>query len=189
MSDFFYRVKTFFSEKARAFIKFFRDPAVRREYLKYFAVGAATTVIDFAAMAVIIFAAKPESFGNNILNAVFNVPKDPPLAPAAFTVVLATGVGFLLSFVFNYLMSVFFVYKYGAIGWSKRGFAKFAIFAFAALLISIGVEYIGYDLLGVNLWLVKIFISIMIFLFNYFTRKKYIFNIELIIDEEKTIRM
>ena len=84
---------------------------------------------------------------------------------------------------------MFFVYEYGNVGKNKKGFIKFLIFTLIGLSITTLGNYIGHTLIGGNVWLVKWIVVLIVFLFNFFTRKYFIFNIALIQDDENTINL
>ena len=48
---------------------------------------------------------------------------------------------------------------------------------------------IGYAIMPGQVWIIKIVITILVALFNFFTRKYFVFNIALIRDDENTIQL
>lgn len=168
---------------------FLKDKRARKEWLLSIAVGTASTLIDFLVTAVIIYAEGHADFRGFF--AVFSgatVTGVPHVTPTS-VYLTAIVLGFLCSLFFNYVMSVFFVYQYGALGKNKKGFLKFLIFTLIGLSLTSLGNFIGHTVLGGNVWLVKWIVIIIVFLFNFFTRKYFIFNIQLIRDDEHTINL
>lgn len=178
---------SFFSaikNKLTGFASRLKDKKGRIEYLKFSAVGIFTSFLDIFVMGLVIYIANPTIY-KSFMGAFF----DSSVTPEAFTVVTGTGIGFLLSFMANYVLSVFFVYNYGNIGKSTKGFLKFMLLALIGLVVHTVGEFLGFHIFKLNFWLVKIFLTIVMFIFNYFSRKYFIFNIELIRDENQTINL
>lgn len=172
-----------------ALFDFLRDKRTRKEWLLSMAVGTASTVIDFLVTAAVLYA-EGHAYYDGFF-AVFSgktVTGAPHITP---TSVYLTSIvlGFLFSFLFNYVMSVFFVYQYGNVGRNKKGFIKFLIFTLIGLSLTTLGNFIGHTVLGGNVWLVKWIVILIVFVFNFYTRKFFIFNIKLIQDDEKTIHL
>lgn len=170
------------------FLTAMKNKRARREYLKSMLVGVFSTAIDFLLTAVILYMAGHEhyrGFGGVFTGAsTYSPPKSIYLT--------ATVLGFIVSILFNYVMSVFFVYQYGNVGKNKKGFFKFLLFALIGLSITtvgslICSHIVGLD--GSKVWWIKIAITAVVFVFNFFTRKYFVFNIALIRDEENTINL
>ena len=112
-----------------------------------------------------------EAYGYSLINVFFSKGE-----ATAWSVVVGTGVGFTISLGFNYLLSIIFVFQ------EDTDFAKTTTGAIAFILlalIGLGIHtlfmYIGYDLLHINEWVIKIFLTLVVMVFNYITRKKLIF--------------
>ena len=87
---------------------------------------------------------------------------------------------------------MFFVYEYGNVGKNAKGFTKFAIFALIGLTITTVGSLLCSLVFGLNgskIWWIKITITVVVFVFNFFTRKYFVFNIALIRDDENTINL
>lgn len=172
-----------------AIFDFIKDKRARREWLLSMVVGTASTVIDFLITALVIYAEGHAHFDGFF--GVFTGATTDGAAHVTPTSVYLTSVvlGFLGSFLCNYFLSVFFVYQYGHIGWNKKGFIKFLLFTLIGLSVTTLGNFIGHTLLGGNVWLVKWIVILIVFVFNFFTRKYFIFNIKLIRDDEHTIKL
>jgi len=156
-----------------------------KEYLKATLVGGISMVLDFLVTAVILYAEGADVYGSFWKVIVKNGIHTPPISIYLTAIFMGTIVGVII----NYVMSVFFAYYYGNLGKSKSGFCKFCILSLIGTLLSTGLNYLGYSLLNWNVWIIKFIVTIIVFVFNFFTRKYFIFNIKLIMDEENTIRL
>jgi putative flippase GtrA len=116
---------------------------------------------------------------------VTGAPYVPPLSIYLTSIMIS----FIVSILVNYVLSVFFVFEYGNVGRNKRGFLKFCVFSALGLTITTVGSLIGFQGLGANVWLIKIIITLVVFVFNFFTRKYFVFNIALIRDDENTINL
>lgn len=169
--------------------EFLKNKRSGREWLMSMAVGTASTVIDFIITAAVIYIEGRSHF--NGFFGVFTGATVDGVAHRTPTSVYLTSIvfGFLFSFLFNYVMSVFFVYQYGNVGRNKKGFIKFLLFTLIGLSLTTLGNFIGHTVLGGNVWLVKWIVILIVFVFNFFTRKYFIFNIDLIRDDENTIKL
>ena len=155
------------------------------EYLKATLVGAFSMLADFFVTAIILYAEGLQVYGK-FINVIINSGMHQSPISIFLT---ANFMGTITGIILNYLFSVFFTYQYGHVGKTKTGFAKFCILSVIGTLISTGLNYIGYAQLGWNVWLLKFSPTILVFIYNFFTRKYFIFNIKLIMDDEHTIRL
>lgn len=142
------------------------------EILRFLLIGGFATLIDMCVMALIIYLPNAPLFDNKLYN-VFLYKN----AVSGLVVAAANACGFLSGLLFNYVFSVIFVYK-GDNSSAKtgRGFLGFAALSLAGLTIQTAGVYVGYELLNINEWIVKIIFVFIVLVFNYYTRKKFIFN-------------
>lgn len=158
------------------------------EILKSIAVGLASNAIDFLLTAVFLYAyghMHYDGFWGVFSGATVNGPYSPPVS----VYITATVIGFITAVLVNYLLSSVFVFKYGNIGKNKAGFIKFLIFSAIGLGITSLASWIGYDVIGGNIWVVKVIVQLMVFVYNFITRRLFIYNVELIRDDENTINL
>lgn len=174
------------------FFNALKNKRARHEYIKSIIVGLFSTVLDFFLTALIIYLSATK-FYTNIMSA-FNgttISGIPYVLPIS-VYMTATVVGFFASVLVNYLLSVFFVYQYGNVGKNAKGFLKFCVFAFIGLtLTTLGSLVFSqiFGLGGSNVFWIKVCITVAVFIFNFFTRKYFVFNIALIRDDENTIKL
>ena len=92
-------------------------------------------------------------------------------------VTLASALGFVVGLIFNYVFSYKFVYKgNNEFARTKKGFGIFTILSLIGLTIQTLGVFIGYSLFHFNEWIVKIVFVFIVLIFNYITRKCFIFQ-------------
>lgn len=167
----------------------FKNKQTTVEILKSIAVGLFCNAVDFLLTAIFLYA-----YGHEFYDGFWGVftgattggtSYDPPSS----VYVSATAIGFVTAILLNYLLSSIFVYKYGNVGKNKRGFIKFVIFSAIGLGITSLGSWLGYDVIGGNMWIVKLIVQFIVFIYNFVTRRLFIFNVNLIRDDENTIKL
>lgn len=161
---------------------FKRHPRIS-EITRFVIVGTVSTIIDFLCMSLFIYFFNIEAYSHRLFNVFFLNGR-----PTSWSVVVGTGVGFLISLVFSYVCSTLFVFR------SSNGFAKsykgmmlyFAL-SFVTLGIQVGLMSLGYVLLGINEWLLKVIITLITMTFNFVTRKKLVYSDSLFVVNPKSI--
>ena len=151
------------------------------EIVRFLLVGGLATVCDYAVYLLFREIALPaELFAQST---VWNV----------VSAVIATTLGFLVGLLVNWVLSVVFVFRDGKRSVdvkSKKDFIKFTVIALIGLLftqIAVGVGVLlipSFAILGVeqflslgwNEWLLKVVVTCIVLVFNYFARKKFIFH-------------
>ena len=78
----------------------------------------------------------------------------------------------------NYILSVLFVYEDKGNSKSVKGAILFAVFSIIGMLINMGGMWLGYDVCGINEWVTKIIMTLVVLVYNYTTRKLFIFKKE-----------
>jgi len=154
----------------------------RREYLKSMLAGILSTVVDFFLTAVFLYFFYHTDYSN-----LFVVPFS-SFEPATSVFIVSTMIAWIAGFVLNYVLCIFFVFQYGNVGKSRLGFVKFLIFGVIGVTLTTILTAIGIAM-GFDPWLTKLIVTLIVFVFNFFTRKYFVFNIALIHDEENVIRL
>ena len=157
----------------KAIKSFFNNHKTLAEIFRFLLVGGTATVIDFFCMSLFIFIFNAPGYNNSLINVFLSRGE-----ASVWSVVVGTGVGFIISLIFNYLASVFFVFQNNTFAKTKLGAIFFTILAVAGLGIHTLFMYVGYDLLHINEWVVKITLTLVVMVFNYLTRKFLIFKKE-----------
>ena len=142
------------------------------EIARFVIVGGIATVIDLFVMGLVLYAFNPALYPKfyNIWIGGGN--------PSTLATVIGTGTGFVVSLVFNYILSVLFVYEDKGNSKSVKGAILFAVFSIIGMLINMGGMWLGYDVCGINEWVTKIIMTLVVLVYNYTTRKLFIFKKE-----------
>jgi putative flippase GtrA len=129
------------------------------EFLRYCLVGGAAFLVDAGTLTLFREVLLPELGG--------------------YRLYIATAIGFIAGLVFNYVLSLVFVFeqsKKDRAGRSAGAFALFALIGIAGLgLTELGM-YAGTMLLGLHYLLVKTFVTAIVLIWNYLGRKILIFK-------------
>ncbi len=165
----------------------FKNKQMTIEVLKSIAVGLASNAIDFLLTAVFLYAYGHDYYDGFL--GVFTGATVTEYHPPNSIYITATVIGFVSAVLVNYLLSSIFVFKYGNVGKTKLGFIKFIIFSAIGLGITSLGSWIGYDLIGGNIWIVKVIVQFIVFIYNFVTRRLFIYNVNLIRDDENTINL
>lgn len=142
------------------------------EIARFVIVGGIATVIDLFVMGLVLYAFNPALYPK-----FYNIwigGGD----PSTLATVIGTGTGFVVSLVFNYILSVLFVYEDKGNSKSVKGAILFAVFSIIGMLINMGGMWLGYDVCGINEWVTKIIMTLVVLVYNYTTRKLFIFKKE-----------
>ena len=142
-----------------------------REFVRFCIVGVGATLVDFLAMSLVLYLFEPEIYPDFI--SIFIGGKEDPSTVAA---VVGTACGFIAGLIFNYILSVFFVYKENGNSKTVKGFILFALLSGGGFLIHVLGMYLGFDILGINEWIVKIVLTAVVLIYNYITRKIFILH-------------
>jgi len=83
-----------------------------------------------------------------------------------------------MGLLFNYVFSILLVFNKTdtTFAKTKKGFLVFTLLSLIGLLIHTLGMAVGYGILKINEWIIKIFLTIVVLIFNYISRKTIIFN-------------
>ncbi len=140
------------------------------EIVRFVIVGGIATVIDYFVMGLVLYIFDPSLYPN-FFNVFYGGGE-----PKVIATVVGTGLGFLISLIFNYLLSVLFVYVEKGNSKSVKGAVLFLVLSAIGMLINMGGMWLGYDIFGINEWIVKVFMTLLVLVYNYSTRKFFIFK-------------
>ena len=149
-----------------------------KEIFRFLIVGGFATIIDFLAMSLFIYATQSAKFEHFL-----DVFLHGKAIASSWAVIVGTIVGFICGLIFNYILSCCFVFDNNKFARTKKGFWVFTALSAVGLAIHALGMYLGYSLLGINEWIVKIVLTLVVLAFNYITRKRIIFK-EQIADEQ-----
>ena len=141
------------------------------EIIRFIIVGGIATVIDYIVMGIVLYLFDPSLYPH-----FYNVWIGRVGDPSTLAAVIGTGLGFLVSLVANYLLSVLFVYEEKGNSKSVKGAILFAVLSAIGLFINMAGMWLGYDICGINEWVTKIAMTFVVLVYNYTTRKLFIFK-------------
>lgn len=141
------------------------------EIIRFVIVGGIATLIDYLVMGVVLYLFNPSLYPH-----FYNVWIGKIGEPSALATVVGTGLGFCVSLVVNYLLSVLFVYEEKGNSKSAKGVLLFVVLSVIGLLINMLGMWVGYDLCHINEWITKIIMTLLVLVYNYVTRKLFIFK-------------
>ena len=157
----------------KLFIKLQKSHPTLYELFKFIIVGGFATIIDMLTMAIVLYIYDPKLYNYNFINTIIGASN-----PEDTIAVIATGLGFIFGLIFNYIFSIIFVFSSTntTFAKTKKGFIAFTALSLIGFTIHTTGMAIGYGVLQINEWLIKIFLTFIILIFNYITRKKIIFK-------------
>lgn len=141
------------------------------EIIRFVIIGGLATVIDMLFMGITLYIFQPENYPS-----FFNVFYGATISPSGISTIVGTAVGFIVGLIFNYIFSIIFVFKTKGKSKSTMGFILFAFLSAIGLGIHILGMWLGFDLLKINEWIVKIVLTLVVLVYNYITRKIFIFK-------------
>ena len=151
------------------------------EIARFVIVGGIATLIDMFVMGLVLYAFEPSLYPK-----FYNVwigGGD----PKTIATVIGTGTGFVISLIVNYLLSVMFVYEDKGNSKSFKGVTLFVVLSVIGMLINMGGMWLGYDICGINEWITKIVMTLVVLVYNYITRKIFIFKKEEVVSENESL--
>ncbi len=141
------------------------------EIIRFLIVGGIATVVDFFTMGIVLYLFNPSIYPH-----FYNVFYGGTDSPSLLANMVGTGLGFVVGLIINYVLSVFFVFINKGKSKSTKGFLQFAVLSAIGLAIhELGMYLLG-GLLGINEWIVKIVITLIVLVYNYLSRKLLIFK-------------
>lgn len=143
------------------------------EIFKFLIVGGLATIIDMLSMAIVLYIYNPQLYDYNFMNTIIG-----DASPNSLMTVISTGIGFILGLIFNYIFSIIFVFTNSNTDFAKtkKGFVAFTLLSSIGLLIHTLGMGLGYGILKINEWVVKVVLTLVVLVFNYISRKKIIFK-------------
>ena len=133
--------------------------ALVKEFARYLVVGGTAFLVDYG----VLYLTKTYLFQSLGDTGVY----------------LATALGFLAGLIYNYILSLIWVFQSAKAqnkGKTVGAFVIFAVIGVIGLLLTEGGMYIGYQLLHINYLIVKLFVAAVVLLWNYGARKVILFR-------------
>ena len=88
---------------------------------------------------------------------------------------ISTALGFILGTIINYILSIFWVFKDKKLKNKTAEFIIFSVIGAIGLLLNELFMWLFTDIAGLYYLISKIISTIIVFLFNFLTRKKFLF--------------
>lgn len=130
-------------------IKKINDNKLFMQIFKFLFVGGLAFVIDYAVLIVC-----KEVFG--------------------LTVLLSAAIAFTVSVVFNYILSIKWVFDINKENSNTRNFTLFIIFSVIGLGLTELIMWFGVNVLLISYLIVKIIATAIVMVFNFITRKMFL---------------
>ena len=140
------------------------------EIVRFLFAGGIATLIDMLTMGLVLYL-----FDKSLYPHFYNVwvgGGNPSVAAA----VVGTGAGFTAGLIVNYVFSILFVFSHKGQSKSVKGFIVFTLLSLVGLGLHLGGMWLGYDVLGINEWIVKIIMTVIVLVYNYVSKRLVIFR-------------
>lgn len=155
---------------ALKFKNYFNKHKTFGEILRFIIVGGIATLVDMFFMGVTMYFMQRNIYAS-FLNVFINTPN-----PSTLATVIGTAVGFCVGLIVNYILSILFVFNEKGKSKTAKGFIIFAALSLIGLLINMGGMYLGYDIMEINQWVVKIVVTIVVLIYNYISKRLLLFK-------------
>lgn len=119
------------------------------QMFKFLLVGGLAFVIDYVTLI--------------ICKEVFNIP-----------VLISAAIAFTVSVVFNYILSVKWVFDVDKNKSEKKNFIIFIVFSIIGLALTELIMWFGVDIVKISYLIVKIIATAIVMVFNFVTRKLFL---------------
>lgn len=149
---------------------YFNNHKTAGEILRFIIVGGIATLVDMFTMGVVMYLMQKGIY-SSFINVFIHAP-----TPSTLATIIGTTVGFLVGLVVNYILSILFVFNEKGNSKSAKGFVVFTLLSAVGLGINILGTFIGFDLLHLNQWLVKIVMVFVVLVYNYISKKLLLFK-------------
>lgn len=164
--------------------KFFKDFNEKHklfcEIVRFVIVGGIATLIDWLVMGIVLYI-----FDSSLYPHFYNVWIGKTGEPKTIATVVGTGLGFCVSLIFNYILSVIFVYNEKGNSKSAKGKILFAVLSLIGLFINMLGMWFGRDVCHINEWIIKVIMTIIVLIYNFVSRKLLIFKDKKTANENK----
>ncbi len=157
--------------KMKAFLKKLNEKhPLLMEIVRFLIIGGAATVLDMLVMGAVVYAFDPSLYPH-FYNVWYGGGE-----PSTLATVVGTGAGFVAGLIFNYIFSILFVFSEKGKSKSALGFTLFTLLSAVGLAIHLLGMWLGYDVLGINEWIVKIVLTVIVLIYNYVSKRLLLFR-------------
>lgn len=162
--------RSFFTNIANKITQYLTTHKTIAEIIRFLIVGGIATIIDMLCMGITMYAMQKDIY-SSFINVFINAP-----SPSTMATIVGTTVGFIAGLIINYILSILFVFNEKGDSKSTKGFLIFVLLSAIGLFINIIGTYIGYDLLHIHQWIVKILMILVVLVYNYISKKLILFR-------------
>lgn len=141
------------------------------EIVRFLIVGGIATLLDLFVTGIVLYAFDPSLYPK-----FFNVFFVKDILPTTTAAVVSTGFGFIAGLVLNYILSILFVFNHKGESKSVKGAVIFGVLSLGGLGLHYLGMYVGFDLLGLNVWAVKIVMTLIVLVYNYLSKRLLLFR-------------
>lgn len=160
-------------------MKYTQIKSITKEIIRFLVIGGLATLIDYFVSGCVLYAFEPNKYSHFYTVFLFNK------SASNIVTVFSTLLGFISGLLFNYIFSILYVYIDKGNSKSPLGFVLFALLSLIGLIINIGGMYVGYTLLNINYWAMRIVLTFIVMCYNYVSKKLIIFRKNKILDNNK----
>lgn len=86
-------------------------------------------------------------------------------------VLISSAIAFTISVIFNYILSIYWVFDVNKEKSKTRNFIIFIIFSIIGLILTEIIMWLGTDIMNISYLIVKIIATAIVMVFNFITRK------------------
>ena len=141
-----------------------------KEIIRFLLIGGLATLLDYFVSGCVLYLCEPSKYTH--FYSVFLLNK----TASNYATIISTLLGFVAGLIFNYVFSILYVYINKGNSKSTFGFFMFAILSFVGMCINAGGMYLGYTLLHINYWAIRIILTLVVMCYNYVSKKLIIFK-------------
>lgn len=150
------------------FLNLYRKYPTLTEIFRFLLVGGLATLVDASVMALVQYLLEPTLYTDFF--SLFTAKG------TGYVYILGTACGFTVGLIVNYFLSVFFVFEHKGKSKTPYGFIVFTLLSLVDLGLHILGMYIGNTLLNINPWIVKIFMTAVVLVYNYISKRLILFK-------------
>ena len=91
-----------------------------------------------------------------------------------FPILVSSAIAFSISVIFNYILSIIWVFEVDKEKNQKKNFVIFLLLSIVGLILTEIIMYVGTDIGNIHYLIVKIIATAIVMIFNFITRKMFL---------------
>lgn len=151
-------------------LRIFENHPKIAEIVRFLLVGGICTLLEYAVAGTLLFALEKGKYGSFL--SVFIKKTNPSTAVST----VCTSVGYIVSTLLSYFLSVRFVFDEKGRSKTALGFTAFVLLSVGGLLLNELGMWLLLEKGNVWFWFAKILMTVIVFAYNYCTKKCLIFK-------------